>query len=535
MSTIDQRQETRYRQDVLASYRAWVAYLEAQQTLLAAAAESQRGLDPFEGLSQTQERAEAARRRIATLPADRRELFDSIYEQERQQIQRQLDQEAQVRGGTVKRADPDEVARRALTRLQEEARGLHREDRRGMLPRGKAGAVKWLALDLAELEQSPPSETDYQVAGGRRGVSRSAMINLVFAALALLAIPIFIFLLQQPGEQPTASGRPTSNGKTLTPWAIASVSDGAQSWLLETQRVDVRWAAACDSEGEPSACWLDGSFHPLELCLPTARLSGLATLRLNAADGLPARLFTLVDHTLAGPDLVVSSCDGEEPVTRYGRLQTIEPLVDLAPGAASPSGFSVVAITARGRGEDPSIPDAHLVLSVTVQDNDDTRDWVALAPTLLLADGTSTLPGATERTGAAIRFDYLIPSQAERFEALWLVDASGQPVRYRAALEPPPARDAFLRTALEVEDLTVSPSRQTMSVQLTIRNTASAPLAVVPADLSFQTQTERRDVAAPTLQQPLAPDERRAISLDLPLESGVLQIGPFRYELTVRR
>ncbi|NJK32163.1 MAG: hypothetical protein HC927_07010 [Deltaproteobacteria bacterium] len=210
-------------------------------------------------------------------------------------------------------------------------------------------------------------------------------------------------------------------------------------------------------------------------------------------------------------------------------------MADLAPGTAGPSGYRVTTIAARGRGEDPSIPDDRLVLSVTVQDDDATRDWVALAPTILLADGTSTLPGATERTEATIRFDYLIPNQSERFEALWFVAEPDQPVRYRVALDPPPARDTFLRTALQVEDLSVSPSQQTMSVQLTIHNMASAPLAVVPSDFSFQTQTERRDVAAPMLQQPLAPDERRAISLDLPLESGVLQIGPFRYELAVRR
>jgi hypothetical protein len=167
MSTIDQREEARYRQDVLVSYRAWLAYLEAQQTILAIAAEAQAGADPFEGLSATQERAEAARQRLASLPADRRELFDAIVERERQQIQRQLDAEAPLRGGTVKRADPDEVARRALTRLHEEARGLHREDRRGLVPRGKPDAIKWLALDLTDITLAPPSETDYQLASER--------------------------------------------------------------------------------------------------------------------------------------------------------------------------------------------------------------------------------------------------------------------------------------------------------------------------------------------------------------------------------
>lgn len=49
MSTIDQREEARYRQDVLASYRAWLAYLEAQQTLLAAARSHSAGSTPSRG------------------------------------------------------------------------------------------------------------------------------------------------------------------------------------------------------------------------------------------------------------------------------------------------------------------------------------------------------------------------------------------------------------------------------------------------------------------------------------------------------
>ncbi|HMQ34737.1 MAG TPA: hypothetical protein PKD53_28630, partial [Chloroflexaceae bacterium] len=199
MSSIDQREEARYRQDVLGSYRAWLAYLEAQQALLAASGEAQAGGDPFEGLSRAAEQAEEARRRIAALPADKRELFDAIYEADRQQTQRALDAEAQVRGGTVKRADPDEVARRALTRLLEEARGLHRDDRRGLVPRGKPDAIKWLALDLSDIAQAPPSETDYQLAEGRRSARRGVILNGVFAVLAILAIPALLFLLQRPG------------------------------------------------------------------------------------------------------------------------------------------------------------------------------------------------------------------------------------------------------------------------------------------------------------------------------------------------
>jgi hypothetical protein len=92
-----------------------------------------------------------------------------------------------------------------------------------------------------------------------------------------------------------------------------------------------------------------------------------------------------------------------------------------------------------------------------------------------------------------------------------------------------------LRTRLRVEDLVVTPSQQTMAVTLTLHNTATTPLQVEAADFGFQTAASRREVAAPTLRQPLAPYERRVVTFALPLESGVLQIGPFRYELTERR
>lgn len=534
MSNIDQREEARYRQDVLVSYRAWMAYLEAQQTLLAAAAESQSGLDPFEGLSPTQERAEAARRRLAALPADKRELFDAIYEQDRQQIQRQLDAEAQVRGGTVKRADLDEVARRALTHLHEEARGLHRDDRRGLVPRGKPDAVKWLALDLTEIEQAPPSEVDYQLAGGRRVTRRGVILNVVFAVVALVTIALIV-LLQQPAQQTTTSEAPTGNGEALSPWPIVGVSAG--EWTLTMQGVETRWPQECASPEAAHGCWLVGSFRPIELCLPAERLTELATLRLLAPAGLPTRVFVLSPERAAATDLVIRSCSGQddEAAPRFGRLQTVDTSANLAPGTPTPDGFVVTSVTARGRGEDPTLPEGRLVLSVAVEDADQARDWVALAPTILLADGSTALPSETERTGTTLRFDYLIADQTEPFDALWQVTGVDQVVRYRVTLEPPPARDAVLRTALRVEDLAVTPSQQTMVVRLTLHNAAASPLVVTAADFGFQTQTARRDVAAPALQQPLAPGERRPVTLDLPLERGVLSIGPFRYELTVRR
>ncbi len=533
MSSSDAREEARYRQEVLASYRAWLAYLEAQQTLLASSSEGQAPGDPFEGLSRAAEQAEAAKRRIAGLPADKRELFDAIVEADRQRIQRELDAEAQVRGGTVKRADPDEVARRALTRLLEEARGLHRDDRRGMVPRGKPDAVKWLALDLTEIAQAPPSETDYQLAAGRQVARRGLLVNLGFAAAALLAIPALLFLLQQPVQPSASAALPTGNGASLNPWPIIAVGTGEGGWILPVQAVTTHWPATCAS----SACWQQDSFRPLRLCLPAERLVGLSTLRVGSADGLPSRVFALSGAGTSEADLLLSACgdDAADITPLVGHLQAVELPPELAIGAKAPAGFRVSGITTRGRGEDPAIAEGYLSLTVVVHDPDRSRDWGALAPTLLLADGSITSPSGSAQDGELRRLDYLIADRIEPFEVRWQVTLADQVVRYRATLEPPPSRDAVLRTQLRVEDLAVTPSQQTMAVRLTLHNAATSPLVVSQADLGFQTSASRRAVAAPTLRQPFAPDERRTITLDLPLESGVLQIGPFRYELAVRR
>lgn len=533
MSGIDAREEARYRQDVLASYRAWIAYLEAQQTLLAVSSETQAGGDPFEGLSSAQERAEAAKQRVAALPAEKRELFDFVVEAERQRIQRELDAEAPVRGGTVKRADPDEVARRALTQLHEEARGLHRADRRGMLPRGKPDALKWLAIDLSDLTQAPPSETDYRLAAGREVNRRSLIVNLGMAAAAVVAIVLLALLAQQPGQTAASVSLPTGNGDALTPWPVTAIRSVDEDWELSVQGVDAPWPAACTG----SACWQEGSFQPLRLCLPAERLANLSTLRVQSTDGLPDRVFALGAADGREADLVISSCadDPAEVAPLAGQLQAVEPAPELAPDAQAPQGFRVSAITTRGRGEDPTIAEGYLQLTVVVHDPDTNRDWGALAPTVLLADGSTASPSGTTQDGEARRLNYLVADQTEPFDVRWQVTLADQVVRYRATLEPPPARDTVLRTWLRVEDLTVEPSQQTMAVRLTLHNTATSPLRVEQADLGFQTSASRRAVAASALRQPLAPDERRVITLDLPLETGTLEIGPHRYELSVRR
>lgn len=537
MTITDQREETRYRQEVLASYHAWLAYLEAQQIVLAASGEAEHGADPFEGGSAAHEQVAVARQRVAALPAEKRELFDAVVEQERQRIQRELDAKAPLRGGTVKRVDPDEVARRALSFLLEGARGFRRKDRRGLVPRGKPDALKWLAVDLTELGARPPGKADYELAAGRQLQRRGWISQGVMAAVALVGILAIALLPGRLAQPPRTPGAPVANGAQLAPWTLVAVGPGDRSWSVPVRAAEARWPSDCTAATATDACWLAGAFRPVELCLPAERLAGLDSLRVAADAGHPDRLFTLSTEAPSTPDLVVHPCStgGEEVPVRFGTLRAVEPLPELAPGAAAPSGFTVTAITVRGQSEDAELPDDTLTVSVLVADDDLARDWIALDPTLLLADGEERLPKQTNREGSALQFDYSVDAQAEPFEVRWQVADADQVVRYRATLEPPPSRDAALRTRLRVEGIIAVASQQTMTVTLTLHNAATSPLVVKTADLGFQTTATRREVVAPTLRQPLAPGERRTLTLELPLESGTLAIGPFRFALAVGR
>jgi hypothetical protein len=118
---------------------------------------------------------------------------------------------------------------------------------------------------------------------------------------------------------------------------------------------------------------------------------------------------------------------------------------------------------------------------------------------------------------------------------VWQIRQSdGQIVRYRATLAPPPNRDAVLRAALRIGAMEVASAQQTMQVTLTVTNAGERPLQLTAADLRWETGGQIGVVAAPTLPAPLDPGEAGAVVLDLPLEEGVLHLGPFRYQMTIQ-
>jgi len=538
MINADARAKAQYNQEIRQAYRAWLAFLEAS-AVIAEADTTVLADDPFEGDSAAQERVTAAKRRRAELPAAQRELFEAVLEQMCARLQDQHDATTQQRNGTVIAADPTTIRRTALGALEQLARGQTRDDQRGLLPRGKPGAITWISLDLREVTQAAPQATDYALSGRRGHARRGMILNIAFAVLALIATPLVFMLLQPRAPAASATGQATSDGAALAPWPILAVHDPEATWTLSVTATTTRWDAACGTaaaDAAASACWLQDSFRPLQLCLPATQLQTLQTLVLDAPNGLPARSF--VPQTVGTPaDLSVSDCaaDAGSPPVWLGQLDHVRAQPALAPGEPAPDGFQVTAMTGRGQGEDPLLAADRSAITVVVSDTA-TRDWVALSPTLILATGETALPSDTIRDGDQVLFTYFVAAFVEPLPVLWQVSPqANQVVRYRAMIAPPPSRDTVLRTRLQLRDLVVTPSQQTMTVRFQLHNTSHVPLVLVPADLGFQTPAARIDVRADALVQPLAPDEERVVTIDLPLETGVLTLGPLRYQFTVRR
>jgi hypothetical protein len=527
-STEDQRAAARHRQEVIAAYRAWLTYLDAQLTILASE-RTDTTIDAFEGATAAQERATTARQAMAALPQAQRDLFEAVYRQERQQEQRRQDAALAQRSGTVTRVDPDAVAQAALTRLRQDAQGVGRDDGRGLVPRGTADAIAWLGIDLATVESAPPTETDYQLTGRRGPTRRQAITNGVLAALALCLIPVVIVLTRPATATDGTAAMPSSQGTALVPWPVLAVRDPDQTWRSPVEAATTRWPATAP------AAWLLGSSHPLELCLPAERQVTLTALVVESAAGAPVRHYTLAAPTDAPPDLLLHACDAprSESPPRAGVLQRVVPVPTLAPGATTESGLTLATITVVGQGNDPTLASGRMALVVTVRDPQRT-DWLATPASIVLATGETAQANATDRDGDQVTFRYLVTAAIAPFAVVWqFTAADGTLVRYRTTLAPPPSRDAVLRQALQITNLTVTPSQQTMQVTFAVTNRGTMPLVLTPADLLVTTSAGPVAVAAPALDRALEPAQAQTLTVDLPLQDCTVQLGPFRYALTI--
>src|SRR5690349_6204856 len=112
----DVQADARFQEEIAAHYRDYLAYLDAH--LIVLDIQAARIDVAFERAETRDDDELAARQAIASIAPQRRALFDTVVERERQEAQRQLEGQVHTASDRARRADPDEAARMALTRLR---------------------------------------------------------------------------------------------------------------------------------------------------------------------------------------------------------------------------------------------------------------------------------------------------------------------------------------------------------------------------------------------------------------------------------
>lgn len=541
--TAEQRDEARFQERVATSYHEWLAYLAAQLTLLEVQADRTRVA--FERADAREDEERDARTKLAAIGPIQRGLFDAVYEQERLEVQRQLEQEHRRSGQISRHIDADEVGRLALLNLQNDAKGIGTENGRGLLPRGRPDEIKWYRVDVGAFTAAPNAAT-YAVGGDADGDRKRVLRSVGIGGVAILLVLVWMLLPRGIANQtPAAAFAITANGATVTPWPIVElqlVADAASPRVLAVEPVtEELWPSPSSNDSPPRAFWRAGSALPIRLCVPQDTLAGATALLLPGAGDLPAREFALSDFGGATADLIVEPCErGNTTTVRYGTLREAFSGHTFAVGESAPlldeQSVTVAGIMLTGVGEDPSLPANQSRVVVEVQ-TPRPQDWPALAPTLLLPSGARLLPSETIATEQGVELRYLVPQPMQPLEVVWNLtpDPQRPSLRWRATLEPPPTRDAVLRVALDVRSVTAErgASPGTYDVQITIANQSGTPLMLTPNDISLLAQD--RPLAVPdlaVLRRPLAPSEERTLELIAPAQDRlILRVGTARYAI----
>lgn len=540
--TAEQRDEARFQEKVASSYHEWLAYLTAQLTLLDVQADQTRVA--FERADAREDEERQARARLASLDPTQRALFDAVYEQERQEVQHQLEQEQRESGQSARHIDPDEVGRLALLSLQNDAKGIGTEHGRGLIPRGKPEEIKWYRVDVSTLTAAPNAAT-YAV-GGDADSDRKRIVRTVGLGVGAILLLLVWMLLPRgaANEVPKETLFVTANGATVSPWTIPMLSLAAgdvPAGAFAVEPVSSEEWPSVDGTA-PRAFWRAGSLMPIRICVPAGALSDATTLQLPGVGELPARAFALGERGGGGADLVVEPCErGSKVPARYGTLREVAPSHTFAVGETAPLAddeeVTVTAFALTGAGADPALPANQSRVVIEVE-TPQAQDWPALTPTLLLPNGMRLLASETIATEQGVELRYLVPQPNRPLDVVWsLTPDSAQPsLRWRATLEPPPTRDAVLRAALDVRAVSAARGNApgTYDVQLTVANRSPSPLILTPDDISLSAQD--RLLAAPdqaALRGSLAPGEERTLELVAPAQNRlILRIGTARYAIT---
>jgi hypothetical protein len=538
----DAAADARFQEEIAAQYRDYLAYLDAKLTLLDV--QAARTSVAFERAEAREDDEQAARNTIAAIPAQRRALFDAVVEQERQEAQRQLEAQVRETSDRPRRADPDEAAYIALTRLRDEANGIGTEGGKGLLPYGKPDGIKWYAVDGAALRAAPTAAA--YSAHSLDAKTRKRMVWQVGGALAVILLSL-IWLLVPKGSPRLAVTLPhvaTANGAALTAWPIQALvltlTRGDTSTMPVSATTALTWPG---DAATTQAYWRSTTVWPLRLCVPRELLADIASVQLLGSGTTPARTYTLLAAPTAAADLILESCQGgmNAPPPRRAVLREtiILPILAIGEAAALPDGpLALTAITLTGPGQDPTLPSDQARVRVRVQTSL-KPDWPLFAPTLLLPSGVAALPSDITTTDGGAELSYLLPLPSEPLEVAWSITprADTPALRWRATLEPPPSRAAVLRDALEVKEVQAAPGETPGTVVATIivANRGKAPLQLTSADLTLIANT--RVLATPdlaALRQPLDPGEQRTLTITAPLgerEMLTLSVGVARFAI----
>lgn len=531
----DDRADARFHQQIAAHYRDYLAYLDAQLTLLDV--QRARLSVAFERAESREDDERQARATLSAMSAPSRALFDAVFEQERQEALHQLEIGAQTTGQRAHHTDPDEAARVALATLRDDALGSSAQDGKGLLPRGKPDAIKWYAVDVAALRGAPTAAAYGSGAVDPRG--RRRVIWQIGAALILLLLALLWLLVPRGGASSSTARAPRANGAPIAVWPVRSLVLTMADGQTTTLPISTTAALAWPNAAAPRAYWRAGAPWPIRLCLPAQQLGAVAGVRLVSGGATPDRRYTLDAQAGGTADLVLESCAGG--AARAGRLSDTVPVASHAVGqsaALAPGRITVDAIEVIGPGEDPQLPPEQARVRVHVSTSW-AADWPALAPTLLLPNGAALLPSelGADAHGAELR--YLIPLPSEPIEVTWSVAAPADSAQllWRAQLDPPAGRAAILRAALAVEAVRagVGASPGTIVATLVVANRSPRALQLTSADITLSANGHTLATPeSPSLRQPLEPGETRAFELSAPLaerETLTLVVGVERYAI----
>ena len=503
-----------HEEQALSLIRDWQAYLRARQTL----ARPLPAADPFEASEADIERLHATTL-LRALPAERRRLFEAALAERKQHWHDILEAGARTEHSHhATLVDPDVVDAETVRECVQLAAGQGHPSGTGYVryPAAPTEPVTWYDAYVPQLA-GPPADAAYELA--TPGTGRRARAGRVLAALALLPLLGWLAWTLAAPETGAATSQPQAyvNDSALAGWASSRVVLRGDTTLPALQLHSAS-GAAWPTDG--LAYRRGGVGLPVRLCVPQQVLESATTLELPGDGAAPDRAYSLSADAAPGDALalVVEACENPSSV-RYGTLQETRPALPGMPGTRATLGdttFKLTSVAVEGAGQNASLPADTAQVILDIETSAAGLDWVALAPTLRVADGqTYTGPQVESRSnGAILRYLVALPRQA--LDAEWRIGpaADGMVARWAVMLQPPPNHAAMLRRFVHVQRV-VAESADTLRV--TLQYAGPQPLLLETRDMRL----EQADVLLPPpdvsgIETPLTTGETREIVISLP-------------------